>query len=136
MKPIRIAMHRRLNRRTFLRGAGVALALPMLDAMTPALLRRASATETAAPPRCLLAICNNLGLLPDRFFPQTAGQGYALSPYLAEISDLRDDFTVLDGVSHPGVDGSHSSDVSFLTAAPHPGGVGASPRQVDPALEP
>ena len=46
MKPIRIAMHRRLNRRTFLRGAGVALALPMLDAMTPALLRRASATST------------------------------------------------------------------------------------------
>ena len=124
MKPIRIAMHRRLNRRTFLRGAGVALALPMLDAMTPAFVRRASATETATPPRRLLAICNNLGLLPDRFFPQTAGQGYELSPYLTEISDLRDDFTVLDGVSHPGVDGSHSSDVSFLTAAPHPGGGG------------
>ena len=124
MKPIRIATHRRLNRRAFLRGAGVALALPMLDAMTPAFVPRTSAAETAAQPRCLLAICNNLGLLPDRFFPQTAGQGYELSPYLAEISDLREEFTVLDGVSHPGVDGSHSSDVSFLTAAPHPGGGG------------
>src|SRR5690606_29057248 len=72
------------------------------------------------PPKRMLAICNNLGVLPGNFFPADAGTGYALSPYLEELSDHRDDFTVLSGVSHPGVDGSHSSDVSFLTAAPHP----------------
>lgn len=72
----------------------------------------------------MLAICNNLGLLPDKFFPSTAGYDYELSPYLQPLAEFRDDFTVLSGVSHPGVDGSHSSDVSFLTAAAHPGSGG------------
>ncbi|MCB1123776.1 MAG: DUF1552 domain-containing protein, partial [Verrucomicrobiae bacterium] len=52
------------------------------------------------------------------------GRGYAFSPYLQKLANFKDDFTVLSGVSHPGVDGSHSSDVSFLTAAPHPDGGG------------
>ncbi len=43
---------------------------------------------------------------------------------MRQLDDFRHDFTVLSGVSHPGVDGSHSSDVSFLTAAPHPGSGG------------
>jgi hypothetical protein len=72
----------------------------------------------------MLAICNNLGILPDQFFPTQAGADYQLSPYLEELADHRSDFTVFSGVSHPYVDGSHSSDVSFLTAAPHPGGGG------------
>ena len=70
----------------------------------------------------MLAICNNLGLLPDRF-SKNGGRDYELSPYLNELKSYRDDFTVLSGVSHPGVDDTHSSDVSFLTCAPHPGGV-------------
>lgn len=115
----------RLSRRQVLRGAGVVLALPMLEAMRPLAVRRAAAAEkkVAAPMR-FLGICNNLGVLPDRFFPTTVGKGYQLSPYLEELKELRDDFTVFSGVSHPGVDGSHSSDVSFLTAAPHPGSGG------------
>jgi len=44
-----------------------------------------------------------------------------MSPYLQELAEVRDRFTVLDGVSHPGVSGSHASDVSFLTGAPGPG---------------
>lgn len=114
----------RLSRRSFLRGAGVAMALPMLDAMSPVFSPKARAAEKAARPQRMLAICNNLGVLPDRFFPTTAGAGYELSPYLTDLEAHRGDFTVLSGVSHPGVDGSHSSDVSFLTAAPHPGGGG------------
>lgn len=113
-----------LNRRSFLKGAGVALALPLLDAMCPVFGPRARAAETALRPRRMLAVCNNLGVLPDRFFPAEAGEDYALSPYLSALAEHRHDFTVLSGVSHPGVDGSHSSDVSFLTAAPHPGGGG------------
>ncbi len=61
-----------------------------------------------------------MGVLPDRFFPGAGGKDYELSPYLHEIEAHKANFTVLSGVSHPGVDGSHSSDVSFLTAAPHP----------------
>ena len=68
----------------------------------------------------MLAICNNLGLLPAGFFPKSAGRDYELSPYLKELAEHHNDFTAFSGVSHPGVDGSHSSDISFLTAAPHP----------------
>ncbi len=97
-----------LSRRHLLRAAGVSFALPWLEA------------QQAPPPRRMLAICNNLGLLPDGFFPQTAGRDYALSPYLKVLEPFRDDFTVFSGVSHPDVDGSHASEVCFLTAAPHP----------------
>ena len=107
-----------------LRGVGVALTLPMLDAMSPRAARASRHNTSRKPRKRMLAICNNLGLLSDRFFPADAGQEYTLSPYLTRLSPHRDDFTVFSGVSHPGVDGSHSSDVSFLTAAPHPGSGG------------
>lgn len=115
-----IATQPALSRRTFLRASGVALALPALEAMRPTFTR---AAEPQAPRR-MVAICNNLGFVPERFFPQGTSDDYVPSQYLNEIDDLRSRFTVFDGVSHPGVDGSHASDVSFLTAAPHPGGGG------------
>ncbi len=68
----------------------------------------------------MLAICNNLGVLPQHFFPSEAGRDYAPSRYLSLLQELREDFTVFSGVSHPNVDGGHPSDISFLTAAPHP----------------
>ncbi len=120
MKGPHIADCRTLNRRTFLRGAGVAMALPLLEAMTPVFAR----ARQSKSPRRFFAVCNNLGLLSDRFFPAESGRNYELSPYLDLLRKHRDDFTVLSGVSHPGVDGSHSSDISFLTCAPHPGGGG------------
>lgn len=110
-----------IDRRTLLRGAGIALALPFLDAMRLRSARGAASTNSR---KRFLGICNNLGVLPDQFFPQQPGKNYELTPYLSELSDHRNDFTVFSGVSHPGVDGSHSSDVSFLTAAPHPGSGG------------
>jgi hypothetical protein len=114
------ATRRPLARRHFLQGAGVALALPMLDAMRPAF----AAESQENSPRRMLAICNNLGFLPGGFFPQGAGKDYEPSPYLSLLKDYRNDFTVFSGVSHPDVDGSHSSEVCFLTAAPHPGNGG------------
>ena len=113
-----------LSRRHFLRGAGIALSLPLLDSMWPvsAGTIAASAMPLAdAVPRRMFAICNNLGLLPDRFFPKETGRGYALSPYLEHLKAHRDDLTVFSGVSHPDVDGGHPADNCFLTAAPHPG---------------
>jgi hypothetical protein len=113
---------RSLSRRRFLQGLGVAMSLPMLEAMHPRAARAASATPLApgATPRRMLGICNNLGLRPDLFFPATAGRDYAASPYLKLLEAHRDHFTVISGVSHPNVDGGHPSDISFLTAAPHP----------------
>ena len=113
-----IATRRPLSRRRFLQGAGVALSLPLLDAMQS---RSARAAATAnATPRRMFGICNNLGLRPDLFFPATAGREYVASPYLELLKAHRADFTVISGVSHPNVDGGHPADISFLTAAPHP----------------
>jgi len=113
---------RAYSRRQFLRGTGVALALPFLDAMLPAFARG----EGAAPPvpRRMLAVCNNLGLLPEKFFPELAGPDFEPSPYMGMLSDHLDALTVFSGVSHPDVDGGHPADNCFLTAAPHPGSGG------------
>lgn len=105
-----------VSRRTFLRGTGVALALPMLEAFTPP----AVAGSDPAPPRRMVALCANLGFYADDFFPKSAGRDYETSPYLQTLADFRQDFTVFSGVSHPEVDGGHASETSFLTAAPHP----------------
>ena len=71
----------------------------------------------------MLAICNNLGVLSDHFFPAESATGfdYTLSPYLERIREHRNDFTVFSGVWHPDVDGGHPADICFLTAAPAPG---------------
>lgn len=119
-----VATSRALSRRAFLRGAGIVLSLPLLDAMLPvfaAVPEAQSPTSPGAKPRRMLAICNNLGLLPDQFFPKDGGRDYALSPYLELLKEHRSDLTVFSGVSHPDVDGGHPADNCFLTAAPHPG---------------
>lgn len=104
------------SRRSFLRGAGVALALPLLECRASA---RAGSVK-ADPPRRMLLISNNLGVLPKLFFPKSSGVDYELSPYLAELSGFRRDFTVFSGLSHPGVVGGHSTENCFLTAARGP----------------
>lgn len=117
-----------LSRRKFLRGAGVLLSLPFLDAMSPVFAagakRLAASATPGGKPRRMLGICNNLGLLPEYFFPKDGGFDYTPSPYLADLQAHRKDFTVLGGVSHPDVDGGHPADVCFLTAAPHPSSAG------------
>jgi hypothetical protein len=104
-----------LTRRTFLRGAGVALALPWLESMAPA-----SQGQPAAVPRRMVAIETNMGILPQFFFPARAGRDYALTPYLEKLARLRDKVTVFSGVSHPGVTGAHAAEKCFLTGTPHP----------------
>jgi len=118
-----ISTQRAVSRRQFLRGAGIVMSLPFLDSMLPA-FARADPKGAKAKPRRMLGICNNLGLLPDQFFPKQTGRGYALSPYLELLKEHREDFTVFSGVWHPDVDGGHPADICFLTAAPHPGSGG------------
>src|SRR5262249_39716548 len=118
MKTVYVNTSRTLSRRHFLRGAGVLLGLPLLDAMLP---NFAQADTKNLVPRRFFGICNNLGVLPEKFFPaDQAGKDYTLSPYLEMLSDFRSDFTVCSGVWHPDVDGGHPADICFLTAAPHP----------------
>jgi hypothetical protein len=105
-----------LNRREFLRGAGVVLALPWLESTAIT----GPPASKAEPPRRMLLISNNLGVLPKPFFPEQAGRDYELSPYLSELREFREDFTVFSGLSHPDVDGGHSTENCFLTGARGP----------------
>jgi uncharacterized protein DUF1552 len=109
-----------ISRRAFLKGAGVTLALPFLDAMLPSALR--AAAESANPQRSrMIAISGTLGIHTPFLNPEQAGRGYTLTPYLEALEDFRNDFTVFSGLSHPEVDGGHASEASFFTAAAHPG---------------
>ena len=115
-----VNLTRPLSRRTMLKGMGVALALPFLDAMsTPAW--SAEPTAKAAAPRRMLCIETNQGILPQHFFPEQAGRDYQATPYLDILKDHRADMTVLSGVSLPEVDGGHHCELCFLTGAGHPG---------------
>lgn len=112
------------NRRRLLQGAGVTLALPLLQSLTPvdaAEKERQLTPESDGNPRRMVFICNNLGLHMPYFVPEQTGFDYKPSPYLEVLGDLRKKLTVFSGISHPHVDGGHAAEKSFLTAAPHPG---------------
>lgn len=110
-----------LARRSWLRGAGVALALPMLEAMRPTCGAAARAAEAeSATPRRMVCIQTNQGIMPEFFFPEAAGRNFTLTPYLEKLAPHRDQLTVFSGVSLPGVTGGHQAERCFLTGTPHP----------------
>jgi hypothetical protein len=112
-----------LNRRHFLRASGVALSLPLLEAMLPA-AARAGFASAGEVPRRMFCINTNMGMIPQFFWPEGEGRDYKPSEYLKLIDQYRDDYTIFSGVSHPDVDGGHHAEISYLTGAPHPGAGG------------
>src|SRR5262245_13917235 len=110
-----------LRRRTFLRAAGVSLALPWLDAFSaaPPNTKHQPPTTSHQPPRRMVCICTPLGLHPPYFFPEKASKDYELTPYLKVLEDFRGDFTVVSGLSHAGMSPgfAHQASASFLTGA-------------------
>jgi len=106
-----------LNRRRFLRAAGVSIALPWLDAFHP---KWAYGSSPGAPRR-MVCINTPLGLHPPNFFPTKAGKDYELTPYLEPLKNVREDFTVISGLTHPEIATGHDSGYSFLTGAHHSG---------------
>jgi hypothetical protein len=107
---------KRLSRRNFLRGAGVAMALPLLEGMRPAF----AAQGAKVVPRRMICIETNMGILPQFFFPEKPGRDYELTPYLEKLAANRSDFTVFSGTSLPGVTGGHAAEKCFITGTPHP----------------
>jgi hypothetical protein len=104
-----------MNRRRFLKAAGVSIALPWLDAFRPAW------ASGAAVPRRMFCVNAPLGLHPANFFPAKAGKEYEATPYLEPLQGVREDFSVLSGLCHPEVAAGHDSGYSFLTGAHHSG---------------
>lgn len=87
-----------LARRAFLRGLGTAVALPVLDAMTPAF---AATTKTAgsAPTRLAFAYVPN-GIVMEQFTPTAEGKAFELTRILQPLANYRDDILVLSGLTH------------------------------------
>ena len=108
----------KLHRRTLLKGAGVSMAMPWLSAMDSTF-----AASTKNLPKRFVAMTLGLGLLADNLNPTQTGREYQPSPYLKDFHDLRNDFTVISGTSHPGVGGGHRAESSLLSAAPMSAGI-------------
>ena len=113
-KSIQFNFRRRISRRTLLRGVGVSMAIPWLSAMEAAF----ASPSTQRPPQRFVALTLGLGLHAENLNPTETGRGYRPSRYLRAIDDLRDQFTVISGTSHPGVTGGHRAEASILTARP------------------
>jgi hypothetical protein len=104
-----------ISRRAVLRGAGISLGLPLLDAMRPAF----AAAEQTAQAKRFVGVSLALGLHNPNLVPKTAGKGYEPSLYLKSLEDIRDDFSVISGSSHPGVTGGHTAEGSIFSACPN-----------------
>src|SRR5580704_10242293 len=92
-----------IHRRKFLRGTGVALALPLLDSFLP----QGKAAEAAASRTSMVCICTSLGLHTPFLFPSETGSDYTLTPYLEIVKEHRRDFTIFSGLSHPDQTGAN-----------------------------
>ena len=99
-----------IDRRRFLQGAGLSLALPLLESGVP----RVFAAAPAQRPRRILAIGNHLGFYPPAFFPKAAGADYVSSQTLKNIEKHRKNFTVFSNLDHDAT-GGHSGVNAFLT---------------------
>lgn len=105
-----------LHRRTFLRASGVAIGLPLLDAMIPS--SRAEAAKVLEAPRRMVLVGRPLGMYAPNFFPEQTGRDYQPSRYLKELEPLKQDFTVISGMSHRYASG-HFAEVGLFTGV-HP----------------
>ena len=108
---------RLMSRRTMLRSAGVAIGLPLLQAMLPCGLRADEKAEAMTPRRMML-IGRPLGIHGPFFFPTKEGKDYEATRYLKLFEPLRGEFTVFSGMSHVGYFNGHSTDVALFTGAP------------------
>src|ERR1019366_1777315 len=108
-----------LDRRTFLRGAGVTLALPLLEAMIPASTARAA---TAAPVRRFGAAYSPNGMIMAQWTPASAGSSFELTPILKPFEPVRDQMVVVSGLgSGPVRTGGHAlATPTFLTGVTAP----------------
>src|SRR4029434_10748552 len=90
---------RALSRRTFLRGAGAALALPLLDAMAPAMT--AMAQTPAAGRRRLGFVYVPNGIIMDQFTPVKVGTDFEFTTILKPLEPFRDSVVVVSNRAAP-----------------------------------
>jgi hypothetical protein len=92
-----IATKKAISRRTVLRGMGTAVALPLLDAMVPALT--AQVKTPASPIRRLGVVYHPNGVIYHNWLPTGSGRDFTLSRTLAPLEPFRDQLIVITGLS-------------------------------------
>jgi len=111
--------HWQLSRRTVLRGAGAALALPFLEQMLPSIAR-----ADTQPPKRFLAWYVPCGIYMELFTPTTQGAGYALTPILQPLAAHKSDILILTNLANrparPDGAGDHASGTGAFITAAHP----------------
>jgi Protein of unknown function (DUF1552) len=111
-----------LPRRTFLKGMGVAVALPLLDAMTPAF---ASAAVKRSPTRLAFAYVPN-GVTMDAWTPEAEGGSFAFSRILKPLEELREHTLVISGLAQENANqlgdgpGDHARAAACYLTGVHP----------------
>jgi hypothetical protein len=91
-----------LARRTFLRGIGVTMALPLLESMIPA---RTMLAQTAAKPGARLGfVYVPHGAIMDKWTPATEGAGFEFTPILKPLETFHDRLNVITGLGHRAAD--------------------------------
>jgi hypothetical protein len=113
---------RALSRRTFLRGTGATLALPLLDAMSPALTAMAR-TPGAGQLRAGFVYVPN-GIIMDQFTPAAAGSDFELTTILKPLEPFRNSLVVVSNLVRAETNNNHAvSSGCWLT--------GVRPRRTD-----
>ncbi|MBL6764830.1 MAG: DUF1552 domain-containing protein [Verrucomicrobiae bacterium] len=98
-----------IDRRNFLRAAGIALALPPMASLSHRLK-----AATPAPNLKMVCVGNSFGMYPEAFFPKTEGTDFDLPHLLEPLAEHRRDLTVFSNLDH-GIKGGHFAVHSFLS---------------------
>lgn len=93
-----MTMTNSLSRRMMLRGLGTAVALPLLDVMSPTRLLSAAGPRESAPLRMAFFYVPNGMHMPD-WTPKKEGANFDLPPTLAKLADHQDSLNVLTGLT-------------------------------------
>jgi len=102
-----------INRRTFLRAAGVSLALPQMASLSHA-LGEAKAKPAASERMRMVCVGNSFGMYPPEFFPRKEGRDFDLPHLLEPLAGHMGGFSVLQNLDH-GIKGGHFAVHSFLS---------------------
>jgi hypothetical protein len=109
-----------LARRRVLKGIGAALALPLLDAMVPALTP--TVTTAAAPRKRLGCVYIPHGAIMDRWTPASAGSNFEFTPILKPLEPFRASLNIVTNLTRPeqgGIDTNHAgAPASWLAGVP------------------
>jgi len=109
-------MTKQISRRTMLRGAGAAIALPLLDSMVSAAPSnfKPSANSVAVKPRMICCYVPH-GVNVFEWYPKETGANWSITPTLQPLADFKSDFTLISGLGHQNGTGGHEGADSWLT---------------------